>query len=54
MKWIYAISRDLKIPDFPNFAFFGIKMMFVDKSSILHPKNTKFGKSDVFESLEIT
>jgi len=23
------------------------------QSSILHPKNTKFGKSDVFKSLEI-
>ena len=26
IKWIYAISRDLKIQDFANFVFFGCKI----------------------------
>ena len=26
MKWIYAIYRDLKLPDFPNFVFFGCEI----------------------------
>ena len=26
LKWNFAISRDLKIPDFPNFVIFGCKI----------------------------
>ena len=36
MKWIYAIQRDLKLPDFPNFVFFflGVKLTTVAKPQI--------------------
>ena len=35
MKWIYAIKRDLKLPDFPNFVvFLGVKLTTVAKPQI--------------------
>ena len=42
MKWIYAvdIDRDLKLPDFPNFVFLGVKLTVVAKPQI--PNNFPF------------
>jgi hypothetical protein len=34
MELLFAISRDLKISDFPNFGFLGVKLMIVDKPQI--------------------
>ena len=34
MECLFAISRDFKIYDFPNFGFLGVKLMIVDKPQI--------------------